>query len=184
MRERKRKRDCVLCARLMRNGCAHIIYVIGHFSKTRPKRSHHPTAKIEEKRGRKKEKKTFSFLLSLFFRSFLFRLLFRSFSLSLFSSRSLFIFISLFFFFFLTSWLLQRELRERTREEEKKRQSRKIREERAERHDHFHSATTTLCWGRKIHQRDLIHFLITTSSSSSSSSPPLLTLHLLRSRYI
>jgi hypothetical protein len=50
----------------MRNGCAHIIYVIGHFSKTRPKRSHHPTAKIEEKRGRERKKEKNFLFLSFF----------------------------------------------------------------------------------------------------------------------
>ena len=116
--ERKRKRDCVLCARLMRNGFAHITSSSVTFQKNETKKS--LTHRVFCFLSRFALKKTFEFLS--FFLDFAFCLEALSFpDLFIFYRRH--IYLSLFFFFF-----SERE-RERERKiEERERQSTKIRE--------------------------------------------------------
>ena len=153
---------------LMRNGFAHITSSESLFKTRPPKILNHP------KRRKKRRKKTFGLFLSPskkkgLFRSFCLLFLVFSFSVSLFPISS-FIYHALLllpaFFFF----------RERGKERERKRERRstKIREERVERHDHFHHHDAL-----KKKKSSAISFILITTSSS----PPL-TLHLLRSRYI
>ena len=167
--ERKRKRDCVLCARLMRNGFAHITSSSVTFQKNETKKS--LTHRVFCFLSRFALKKTLEFLsFFLDFASF-FTLfgLFRRFPISSFFIEDTFIYRS----------SSSSSERERERKKDRRERETKYENSRASRE----TTTFTTLWrktcGISLKQKSsAISFLVTTSSSSP------LTLHLLRSRYI
>ena len=168
--ERKRKRDCVLCARLMRNGFAHITSSSVTFQKNETKKS--LTHRVFCFLSRFALKKTLEFLR--FFPRFCFIIFYFVWKLFRFPISS----------FFIEDTFIYRSSSSSSERERERKKDRRERETKYENSRASRETTTFATLWRKTcgislkQKSSAISFLVTTSSSSP------LTLHLLRSRYI